>query len=375
MDPLASSSRVLRIEQNDDDIDLHDIPQQPRRFNPTPAPITRPPPSSSGNRMTKVQKIKPSNTRKRYKWNDRFHIQTEEEKQFTPPTINNLSHRKKPDKKQAKTYSNIHSTITEKKRSKPKNKPSSSTIPPIDIITGRREWGKRTKKRAKWSIIKNNPETETQRPRRSKWNKSRSTQKFAHDIDIVREEPVNLLSESRSRVLPIKPMLKSSAAPISRSPSPKMKKPIIPKKEMKSRDTKRFKIKESVKKKTKGIRDKDEIAKLFTDVLKDFIENEDKPDMDKLRKYMENKKGKGKENIEQKDENEILNENEENDGNSESLNLAQTLNFKSNKKRAKRKLLPVINRDKNGSIDNEQRKQYLEPLDKFSDNIHRFICE
>ena len=177
MDPLRCSSRVLKINQDDNDYD--DIQQHPRKFNPTPAPITRPP-SSSGNRLTKVQKIKP-NTRKRHKWNDRFHIQTEEEKQFIPPPThsslqNHHFHEKRKKKQKANTYSNIHSTISEKKKTS-----KSSMIPPRDIITGRRQWGKRNKKRAKWSIMKSNNDNDENhdnynkhkvtQQRRSRWNK------------------------------------------------------------------------------------------------------------------------------------------------------------------------------------------------------------
>ena len=72
-----------------------------RKFNPTQAPITRPP-SATGNRSTKIQKIKPSTTRKRHTWNDRFHLENAE----------STAEPSKPRQRRVpKTYSNIQSTL------------------------------------------------------------------------------------------------------------------------------------------------------------------------------------------------------------------------------------------------------------------------
>ena len=165
MDPLRCSSRVLKLNQEDNE--AAPITQTHRKFNPTPAPISRPP-SSCGNRLTKVHKIKSNTTRKRYKWNDRFHIETEEEKQTPEPpsfTTNQAQ------KKKENSYSNLHS----KRLPKRKNKVShSSMIPPIDIVSGKRKWGSnKNKKRAKWSTTNKNKNTANmQRNRqRAKWKK------------------------------------------------------------------------------------------------------------------------------------------------------------------------------------------------------------
>ena len=91
-------------------------------------------------------------------------------------------------------------------------------------------------------------------------------------------------------------------------------------------------------------KEQEQIAKLFSRVLNNFIQTDDKLKMDKNDNH----------NIEQKDENE--------ENMDSSLNLAETLNFNNNKKRATRRLLPVNNRNK---IMKQERKQYLEPLDKF----------
>lgn len=157
MDPLRCSSRVLKLTQ-----DIHDDPgTNPvtstatpfNKFNATPAPIARPP-SSCGNRLinTKIEKIEPNHTRKRQKWNDRFHLQTNEEPQAPVTSVPPA----------ASLHFNQRSNAALSGRRKPtlpssseKRKTKSSVIPPIDIITGRREWGKRPrKKRAKWSHLK-----------------------------------------------------------------------------------------------------------------------------------------------------------------------------------------------------------------------------
>eukprot|EP00483_Globobulimina_turgida_P007015 UN07029 len=139
MDPLRRSSRVLKISQ--EDIEFNVDQQQLRKFNVTPAPISRPP-SSCENRFTKIQKVIPNNIRKRRKWDDRFHIETYEAKQVQshPTQIYKFNKSQKKQKKQKKQMKQIN------KYSKTKETHSSSIIPPIDVVTGKREWGKKIKK-------------------------------------------------------------------------------------------------------------------------------------------------------------------------------------------------------------------------------------
>eukprot|EP01083_Nonionella_stella_P272520 924163_1 len=333
MDPTRSASRVIKT--GPEDTEYNTSHQQYRKFNVTPAPISRPP-SSYGNKGTRLQKIKPPVQKKRLKWNDRFHIESEEQKQLQPTPSPPIYKPHKQRKKPHNTYSDMHAhTLSEKKERKKAKR--ASNIPPRDPLTGRRQWGKRNKKRAKWSMMKKNS---THRSR-AKWNKT---------------EDSNPLSLSQSRVLPLSP--KTTPQSVHRSTT-KIKqcvnKPVSEEKQQPKDDDEQNNIHFSK-------HQKHEIKELFSECLKNVIQKKDKP--------------KQQLQIEMKEESFLSEEQHDTPKsveNTDHTNIKQTYiansNFNNGKirsKRATKRLLPITIRNKSVS---EQRKRYLEPLDKVADII------
>merc|ERR1712087_253883 len=108
--------------------------------------------------------------------------------------------------------------------------------PPIDIVSGKRKWGaNKNKKRAKWSMINNNKSKVTRQ--RAKWSKP------SQEI-----KKINPLSESRSRVLPIA------------SKSNEIKQEAEEQKDASSLNL--------------NSEQKEEFASLFSNILKNMIQNE-----------------------------------------------------------------------------------------------------
>jgi len=324
-----------------DDTEPNDIQQAPfRKFNISPAPISRPP-SSCGKRVIKIQK---TNTRKRYKWNDRFHLKEEEKKQESLPPPPPL-----PRKKQSNKYSNIHSRSNNKKRSKLS---SSSMLPPVDIVSGKRQWGLKGRgstKRAKWNMINQqqsnrniNNHSIGNRQQRTKWNKNKPLQ-------TVKKLDPNPLSLSRSRVFKMAPKIDHIQD---------------------HKKTKNIKIEHTKNEQHKNESDHDlsinlnkQQKKLFSEMLQTILQNKDKPNP---QKYEINtlKKCNERSIIEQKEENEELYDHK-NEKESDDERIANQTKYKeqeqSKNKRATRKLLPITSRNKKSV--NQQRKQYLKPLD------------
>ena len=150
MDPLRSSSRVIKLNQTG---------------------ISRPD-SVSENRIGKVQKIKSNPIKKkRLKWNDRFHLEADDvAQQIIAPQIPIQSNQAR------KKKTNVHTKALQKRR----NKTSHSQIPTFDIVSGKRKWGKsnnyykKKRKRAKWSAMNKNENTNVSvhtRRQRAKWKK------------------------------------------------------------------------------------------------------------------------------------------------------------------------------------------------------------
>eukprot|EP01084_Bolivina_argentea_P139805 245900_1 len=357
MDPLRCSSRVLKISQEDIDFTCNEHEHQRNKFNVTLPPISRPP-SSCGNRLTKIQKIEPKKHRKRQKWNDRFHIDANEEKIFQPnPTP--IYKPKKLPRKQLNTYSKIHHNISEKRKSKPK----SSIIPPFDVVTGKRQWGKRNKKRAKWSTVKNKSIhnnillNKNRKPKRAKWNKP-------SQINVNVSNP---LTKSQSRVIPLIPKVaKSQSESVTELHIKSCNKTVTEKKDENLEDL-NVKLNDNQKK---------EFAELFSNVLQTVINKDEKNKIQTKCMGVNTEKINNKIQTEKKDINDEFDNiesksefYEEYTTKTDSLNVQRNCNdYKKNNKRATRRILPVSVTHRNKELI-EQRKQYLEPLQKVADII------
>eukprot|EP00485_Elphidium_margaritaceum_P004897 CAMPEP_0202689708 /NCGR_PEP_ID=MMETSP1385-20130828/4911_1 /ASSEMBLY_ACC=CAM_ASM_000861 /TAXON_ID=933848 /ORGANISM="Elphidium margaritaceum" /LENGTH=360 /DNA_ID=CAMNT_0049344885 /DNA_START=32 /DNA_END=1110 /DNA_ORIENTATION=+ len=178
----CSSSRIIKISSSKPS-NANDHPET-HNSNVSNAP-------ASYTKSAKVRKITPTQPRKRQKWNDRFHIETDQEETVAVSTHT--------------PFRNDRSYAIPKRNIPPKTVTTSNkSIPPIDIITGQREWGKRPKKRAKWKLNKNDSTPKYRKTQRMKWKKPIAMQ------PVLRPVPKEDLRASRHRVLPLSASMNKS---------------------------------------------------------------------------------------------------------------------------------------------------------------------